>query len=123
MATKSPTSAWTVSDSADLYNLPGWSRGYFLIDGSGHLLVHPGGDGAHDLDLRRFAGGIQREGEQRPSLPAAVEAGQEGVVVQVLQIGAQPRPDHEMESFLLVGDLDLIVEFMGVPAGVALHGQ
>jgi len=68
MATKSPTSAWTVSDSADLYNLPGWSRGYFLIDGSGHLLVHPGGDGAHDLDLRTLVDEARDRGIDLPLL-------------------------------------------------------
>lgn len=32
---------WSVSDASNLYNLPGWSENYFLIDEQGHLCACP----------------------------------------------------------------------------------
>ena len=35
------TSAWTIDDSRELYNLDGWGIGYFSINEQGHITVHP----------------------------------------------------------------------------------
>ena len=35
--------AWTVKDSAELYNIQNWGAGYFRVNDLGHIEVTPGG--------------------------------------------------------------------------------
>ena len=60
--------AWTSADSAALYNVAGWSGGYFGINASGHVEVTPQGpDGPH-LDLYDLVQDLQRRGLGMPLL-------------------------------------------------------
>lgn len=36
-----PFPTWTVNQSAKLYNLPGWSEGYYTINDQGNMCVTP----------------------------------------------------------------------------------
>ena len=42
--------AWTVKDSASLYNIAGWSSGYFRINDAGHVEVTPSGPAGRSVD-------------------------------------------------------------------------
>ena len=33
--------AWTVEDSAELYQVNAWGKGYFCVNPAGHLVVRP----------------------------------------------------------------------------------
>ena len=60
--------SWTTKDSAALYNVAGWSSGYFGINDAGHVEVTPSGpDGPH-LDLYELVQDLQRRGLGMPLL-------------------------------------------------------
>jgi arginine decarboxylase len=40
-----PKPAWTIADARALYNIEGWSAGFFDINDAGHVVVRP--DKAH----------------------------------------------------------------------------
>jgi arginine decarboxylase len=60
--------AWTIKDSASLFNVPGWSGGYFRINEAGHLEVTPEGPGGPRLDLYELIEDLQRRGLGMPLL-------------------------------------------------------
>jgi arginine decarboxylase len=59
---------WTIRDSASLYNVPGWSSGYFDINEAGHVEVTPLGPGGPRLDLYDLVHDLQRRGLGMPLL-------------------------------------------------------
>ncbi len=60
---------WTIEESRQLYNLPGWSDGYFDINTQGHLVVRPGGlDRNVEVDLCELAAEIRDSGLSWPVL-------------------------------------------------------
>jgi len=60
--------AWTTKDSASLYNVPGWSSGYFRINDAGHVEVTPSGPGGPCVDLHDLVLDLQRRGLGMPLL-------------------------------------------------------
>jgi arginine decarboxylase len=60
--------AWTVKDSEALYNVPGWSSGYFRINEAGHLEVTPSGVDGPSVDLYELIQDLQRRGLGMPLL-------------------------------------------------------
>jgi len=60
--------AWTTRDSAALYNVEGWSSGYFGINDAGHVQVTPLGPGGPSLDLYDLVQDLQRRGLGMPLL-------------------------------------------------------
>jgi len=60
--------AWTTRDSAALYNVPGWSAGYFRINDAGHIEVTPEGAEGPAVDLYELVGDLQRRGLGLPLL-------------------------------------------------------
>jgi arginine decarboxylase len=58
---------WTVQDSADLYNVIGWSGGYFSVNEQGHVQVHPRANGAK-IDLYELVRDLQKRGFELPLL-------------------------------------------------------
>jgi arginine decarboxylase len=60
--------AWTTRDSAALYNVGGWSSGYFGINDAGHVEVMPQGAGGPSLDLYDLVQDLQRRGLGMPLL-------------------------------------------------------
>jgi arginine decarboxylase len=61
---------WTPQDARRLYNIDGWSNGYFDVGDNGHLLARPGGhtDGPA-IDLKAL---VERVHEQGLTLPVLV---------------------------------------------------
>jgi arginine decarboxylase len=49
---------WTTSDALDLYQVDAWGKGYFGINDLGHVVVRPGQDAAHEIDLYDVVQGL-----------------------------------------------------------------
>ena len=60
--------AWTTKDSASLYNVSGWSSGYFRINDAGHIEVTPSGPDGGCVDLYDLVQDLQRRGLGMPLL-------------------------------------------------------
>ena len=59
---------WTTKDSAALYNVAGWSSGYFRINDAGHVEVTPSGPEGLSVDLFELTLDLQRRGLGMPLL-------------------------------------------------------
>jgi arginine decarboxylase len=59
---------WTISDAADLYEVAHWGKGYFSINGQGHVCVHPTKDPARSIDLKQLIARLRVRGMQPPVL-------------------------------------------------------
>jgi arginine decarboxylase len=59
---------WTTKDSAELYNIGGWSSGYFRINDAGHVEVTPSGPDGPCVDLYDLVLDLQRRGLGLPLL-------------------------------------------------------
>ncbi|KAI3425248.1 hypothetical protein D9Q98_009016 [Chlorella vulgaris] len=60
--------SWTPEASASLYNVAGWSDGYYSVSEGGNLLVKPQGDEGPELDLFRLTQAAQALGLRAPLL-------------------------------------------------------
>ena len=60
--------AWTSKDSSALYNIAGWSGGYFRINDAGHVEVTPSGADGPRVDLHDLVLDLQRRGLGLPLL-------------------------------------------------------
>ena len=60
------TEEWSVRDSADLYGLSEWGKGYFSVAGSGNLLVLPTKDARRAIDLHKVILGLEERGITTP---------------------------------------------------------
>src|SRR5215510_7259988 len=67
-ASTSSTTAWTVHDASELYEVPRWSNGYFSVNAQGHVQVHPTKDQAHAIDLKELVDRLQMRGISLPVL-------------------------------------------------------
>jgi arginine decarboxylase len=67
-ASTSSTTAWTVHDASELYEVPRWSNGYFSINGQGHVQVHPTKDAQRAIDLKELIDRLQMRGISLPVL-------------------------------------------------------
>ncbi|HYE03197.1 MAG TPA: hypothetical protein VD963_08170, partial [Phycisphaerales bacterium] len=59
---------WTTEDSARLYGLPDWGKGYFGVNAGGHLTVHPFKDPSTAIDLFEVTRGLAERGIHAPVL-------------------------------------------------------
>jgi arginine decarboxylase len=59
---------WTIEDARLLYNVEGWSVGYFDINEKGHVTVHPTKEPETGLDLFELASDLQAQGVGLPIL-------------------------------------------------------
>ena len=57
---------WTTKDSAALYNIAGWSSGYFRINDAGHVEVTPSGPEGLSVDLFDLTLDLQRRVMETP---------------------------------------------------------
>jgi arginine decarboxylase len=62
------TRRWTVADAAELYEVANWGKGYFSINRSGNLTVHPTKDPNRSIDLKNLLDRLQIRGIQAPVL-------------------------------------------------------
>ena len=60
--------AWTVKDSAELYNIGGWGRDFFSINDAGNVEVTPAGPGTLKIDLKELVDDLQSRGLNLPIL-------------------------------------------------------
>ncbi len=60
--------AWTVKDSAELYNIQNWGAGYFRVNDLGHIEVTPGGVKPGGIDLQLLVEDLEARGIQLPIL-------------------------------------------------------
>jgi len=68
MALQSELRAWTVRDSAELYNVEGWGRGFFAINDAGNVEVTPAGPGSTRIDLKHLVDDLRSRGLRLPML-------------------------------------------------------
>ncbi|MBS0380300.1 MAG: biosynthetic arginine decarboxylase [Proteobacteria bacterium] len=54
-----PTQPWGVADSAELYNVRAWGKGYFAINDAGHVVVRPDTTAGHEIDLYDVVEGLK----------------------------------------------------------------
>jgi len=60
--------AWTVTDSAELYEIARWGQGYFGVGANGHVIVHPTKDATRSIDLKQLIDDLQARGIHLPTL-------------------------------------------------------
>ncbi|MBN1491060.1 MAG: biosynthetic arginine decarboxylase [Phycisphaerae bacterium] len=59
---------WSVRDARELYNVETWGQGFFGINDTGHVTVHPQGEAGTSLDLKTLVDDLQRRGIRMPIL-------------------------------------------------------
>ena len=59
---------FTVADASELYDVGRWGAGYFSVDRSGHLRVHPTKDPQRSIDLKQLVDDLQLRGIDLPIL-------------------------------------------------------
>ncbi|MBM4113600.1 MAG: biosynthetic arginine decarboxylase [Phycisphaerae bacterium] len=59
---------WTVEDSADVYNIRGWGKGFFDINDEGSVVVRPTRQPGREIDLFEVVKGIRDRGLKTPIL-------------------------------------------------------
>ncbi len=60
--------AWTIGDSAELYNIGGWGRDFFSINEAGNVAVTPAGPGTFKIDLKELVDDLRSRGLSLPIL-------------------------------------------------------
>lgn len=58
--------SWSVEDSADLYNVAAWSKGYFAINDAGHVVVRPNAEPGREIDLHEVVQGLSERDLRTP---------------------------------------------------------
>src|SRR5262249_17338709 len=59
---------WSVTDASELYEVERWGKGYFSINASGHVQVHPTKDPARAIDLKQLVDDLQARAITLPLL-------------------------------------------------------
>src|SRR5271157_5084343 len=59
---------WKTQDALETYNVTYWGKGYFGINGAGHVTVHPYKNPESSIDLKELADQLQLRGIQLPIL-------------------------------------------------------
>jgi arginine decarboxylase len=59
---------WKIQDAAEIYGVRTWGKGYFAINKSGHLTVHPNKRADRFVDLKELVDQLQARGIQLPIL-------------------------------------------------------
>jgi arginine decarboxylase len=54
-----PLIPWSADDSAELYQVKAWGKGYFAINEAGHLVVRPSMDAKREIDLFEVVQGLK----------------------------------------------------------------
>ena len=63
-----PGEAWSVTDANELYEVSRWGKGYFSINSSGNVQVHPSKDASRAIDLKQLVDDLQARGITLPLL-------------------------------------------------------
>ncbi len=62
------TERWSTQAASDLYDVPSWGKGYFSVDGKGHIRVHPEKDPERSIDLKQLVDTLVLRGISLPIL-------------------------------------------------------
>jgi arginine decarboxylase len=65
---KDAVDRWSITDAAELYDVPRWGKGYFSVSQQGHLTVHPNKDPAFGIDMKDLVDRLQLRGLDLPIL-------------------------------------------------------
>jgi arginine decarboxylase len=65
---KDAVDRWSITDAAELYDVPRWGKGYFGVNAKGHLTVHPNKDPAVGIDMKDLIDRLQLRGLDLPIL-------------------------------------------------------
>lgn len=68
MIERDEVTRWSVSDANELYEVHRWGKGYFSINSSGHLQVHPDRNPDSSIDLKQLIDRLQQRGVDLPVL-------------------------------------------------------
>ena len=60
--------AWSVEDSAALYHIGAWGKGYFATNAAGHVVIRPDGTPASEIDLLEVVEGLKQRDLGSPLL-------------------------------------------------------
>jgi arginine decarboxylase len=60
--------SWNVGKSEDLYGINQWGKGYFRINSTGNISIHPDKDHARGIDLFRLVERVREMGYHPPLL-------------------------------------------------------
>lgn len=63
-----PSERWSAQDAGELYDVASWGKGYFSVDGNGHLRVHPYKDPLQSIDLKQLVDTLVLRGISLPIL-------------------------------------------------------
>jgi len=61
-----PGQSWKIEDSADLYQVQAWGKGYFGINDKGHVVVRPDTSTQREIDLLEVVEGLQARDLRTP---------------------------------------------------------
>ena len=67
-ASTSSTRAWSVHDASELYEVARWGHGYFSVNQTGHVQVHPTKEPSRSIDLKELIDRLQLRGIGLPVL-------------------------------------------------------
>jgi arginine decarboxylase len=59
---------WSVTDANELYEVSRWGKGYFSVNSSGNVQVHPAKDPSRAIDLKQLVDDLQARGITLPLL-------------------------------------------------------
>ena len=59
---------WSIADASELYEVPRWGKGYFSINSSGHVQVHPTKEPSRAIDLKQLVDDLEARGIALPLL-------------------------------------------------------
>jgi arginine decarboxylase len=59
---------WTIQDSAEVYNIKNWGKGYFSVNADGNVAVHPDKREDRSIDLKKLVDQLIMRGIQVPVL-------------------------------------------------------
>jgi arginine decarboxylase len=65
---REPADRWTTTDSAELYDVASWGKGYFSVGENGNLFVHPTKEINRRIDLKQLVDTLQWRGISLPIL-------------------------------------------------------
>lgn len=65
---KDAVDRWTITDASELYDVPRWGKGYFSVNKSGHLVVHPTKDPNLSINMKELIDRLQMRGLDLPIL-------------------------------------------------------
>jgi arginine decarboxylase len=59
---------WTATEASEHYDVARWGQGYFSVNESGHVQVHPSRDAARSIDLKKLVDRLDLRGLSAPIL-------------------------------------------------------